>query len=245
MTLCWPGGRGRCPHKHDEFLITGRTRSGKRWFWCVSNGDDAGIGEHGYADTDTEAEAAYTAAAERIAGERLCCCYSRAGYASRELKRLNAAKRAAKPASDADDARIVEYLYGTYHHVSDDNRFPDRYGIAEFPITKKTAKRVYYLRNDDGATGFVDRQVLEREGEIKNRGRAYYDDDWHLYATREAAQAVLDSWTAPKTEPVDLQALRRAAVEAHPDRGGSNEAFREAHARYQRARQRAKAAATA
>lgn len=243
MTICWPGGRDRCPHKHEEFLIVGRTRSGKRWFWCVSNNTNAAVHEYGYADTEPEAVAAYTAAAEHVAGERMCGCWSRAGYAAAQLKRLNAAKRAAKPAPDADDARVVEYLYGTYYYVSDDNRFPDRRGVTEFPITKKTAKRIYYLRDDDAGTGFVDRQVLERDGKVVNRGRMPHETDFRLYATREAAQAVFDAPTAPTSEPVDLAALRRAAVEAHPDRGGSNEAFRMAHDRYIRAKRRANAQA--
>lgn len=240
MPLCWPDGRTRCPHRHDEFLILGRTRSGKRWFWCVSNSTNAAMHEHGYADTEPEAVAAYTVAAEHVAGERLCSCFIRAGYAASQLKRLNAAKRAAKPAPETDDTRIVEYLYGTYYYVSDDNRFPDRHGVTEFPITKKTAKRIYYLRERDAGTGFVDRQVLERDGTVLNRGRMAHEDDFRLYATREAAQAV---FAAPEPEPVDLGALRRAAVDAHPDRGGSNEAFREAHARYERAKRRAKAQA--
>lgn len=74
----------------------------------------------------------------------------------------------------------MEYLYGTYSG--------DMYrSVVEFRITKKTPKRVYYIRSvhrygdeEEIETGYVNRETLERDGEIYNRGVHWCMDDYHL-----------------------------------------------------------------
>jgi hypothetical protein len=115
--------------------------------------------------------------------------------------------------------------------------------VLAFRITKKTPKRIYYLRRDfrnDEHLGFVDRASLEQAGPNGiYKDSAAWDDDWHLFPSVEAAQAYMDkSWRAEGTKvtnPADIQALRRAMADAHPDRGGTNEEFIAARERYERA----------
>jgi len=230
MPVCWHERFSRhltpCRHHHaDGVIVAGRTRSGKRWFWAATDwSDGAETSEHGYADTEADAITAYQAAGDRLAGTRDMSGSSYAGHAADQLKQVNAAKRSTRPAPDASEAAAVEYLYGRN----------DRYGIVTFRVTKKTAKRVYYVREEHcleqyrGTVGFVDRQTLERDGEVYRRSAGWWKDDFHLFATRERAQGL----PTEQSEPVDLRALRRAAAEAHPDRGGTAEGFRDAHARY-------------
>lgn len=129
----------------------------------------------------------------------------------------------------------VEYLYGTLAYYNDDNEWVRR--VVPHRITKRTPKRIYYRRGRAGRVGFVDRAILEAEGVVTNRGRSHWEDDYQLYATHGAALAAI----APDPEPT-LKELRRAAADAHPDRGGAHEAFLAAQARYETAKRRASAA---
>lgn len=242
MPTCWHEACEGRTHRHDGgVIIAGRTRSGKRWFWAATDMD--GPEEHGYTDTEAEAIAAYRAAAERIAGTRDTSGSIYAGHAAGKLKRLNAARRAAKPAPDTRDARTVEHLYFVYD--TDELNGRTAYHVGTAQIIKKTPKRIYFryengvTRSKQEATRFLDREVLERDGEVSLPG-GWWEPERHLYATEDAAQAVIDARTAPKPEPVDLAGLRRAAADAHPDRGGTDEAFRAAHGRYIAAKRRAK-----
>jgi hypothetical protein len=173
--------------------------------------------------------------------------------ASSKLKELNEAKRAARPASKARGSGAVEYLYGYSYGGEDSDGHPVR-----FQITKKTAKRIYYLRageylSDDGiplewngyrpeGIGYVDRQLLEEKGEVYNRGQHWCHADYHLYVSFERSiewrrQHQQDS------KPESLQKLKMEMAAAHPDKGGTKEAFIEARKRYVAARQRAAATA--
>jgi hypothetical protein len=126
---------------------------------------------------------------------------------------------------------LVEYLYGINSSVADDSRFYEPPRVVRFQITKKTPKRIYYVRRNDGIrveTGYVDRQQIEADGEIYNRGAGgWWAPDFHLYlAPPELEQA---------TQP-DLATLRAEMAAAHPDRGGTEAEFIAARARYERAR---------
>ncbi|MER5816843.1 hypothetical protein [Streptomyces californicus] len=122
----------------------------------------------------------------------------------------------------------VEYLYGIDSSVADDSRFYEPSRVVKFRITKKTPKRIYYVRCDDRqTTGFVDRQRIEADGEIYSRTRGWWSPDFHLYLNPpELEQA---------TKP-DLGQLKAAMAAAHPDRGGTDAEFIAAHARYENAR---------
>jgi hypothetical protein len=166
-----------------------------------------------------------------------CLIYERVSYATDALKRINAEKRRSRPAPDTADAGAVEYLYANTPWWNEDG--PAEFHrpiteITEFRITKKTPKRVYYVVSEPNGKepqiGFVDRETLERDGEVYNLGRHWCMDDYHLFATREAAEG-----RSYAEEEPDVRELRLAAAAAHPDRGGSNEEFTEAFARYERA----------
>lgn len=124
----------------------------------------------------------------------------------------------------------VEFLYGVDSSVADDSRFYEPPRVVKFRITKKTPKRIYYARRDDGqavSTRFVDRQRIEADGEVYSRTRGWWSPDFHLYLNPpELEQA---------TKP-DLGELKAAMAAAHPDRGGTDAEFIAARARYQNAR---------
>ncbi|MFF1650176.1 hypothetical protein [Streptomyces sp. NPDC058240] len=127
----------------------------------------------------------------------------------------------------------VEFLYAVDSSVADDSRFYEPPRVVRFRITRKTPKRIYYVRREDGlttSTGFVDRQRIEADGEIYSRTRGWWAPDFHLYLSPpELEQA---------TKP-DLASLRAAMAAAHPDRGGTEAGFITARQRYEDARTKA------
>jgi len=222
----------------------GRCKSGKRWFWCVRGwikGEpstrvwDDRFNEHGYADTEAEALATGTAAIKRFAAGRRAIVHFQHGSASYELKQINKAKRTARwsaAPADGSDTHATEYLY-------------DQWG-DEFRITKKTAKRIFYVKAEKEETfdgeriGFVPRHRVA--------------EDWPGPTWRELRdlQERVGRRNAPKfflkprpsgfhdrgEIPIDLAHLKAEMAAAHPDRGGSNSAFIEARKRYVEARAR-------
>ena len=260
-TICWhrPFPRCNCPEP-EVFLSYGRVRSGKRWFWHVSGWKrrhfDEQYDDYGWADSEAEAVEAAKQSITAIAAGRQTGAGVRHYGAAMRLKELNRSKRAARPASDATDARPTEYLFGVRSGIHDDGWDTPYYHIYVFPIVKKTAKRIYYKRkrldrlpeidapdisesairdftHQDHDIGFVDRQELEAKGEVYNHGRHWSEDDFYLLAKPPAPRE-----TEPDTP--DLAELKAAMAAAHPDRGGSNAAFIEARRRYVEARARAR-----
>jgi hypothetical protein len=229
MPVCWHQPRRHCRLKHDGHISYGRIRSGAAWFWWAGEvGEPGGAEEHGRADTEHDALTRAQAAAENIAGDRLLSARQLHGAATEALKRLTAAKRAAKPPADTTDANPVEWLYG--------------YGGATFRIIKKTPQRVFYVLDDHrGADGLgtirhVDRRILEADGMVGRHSRAWWESDRVLF-THEQYEAHRPD--TAQARPEDLRRLHRDMVDAHPDRGGSAEAFRTARKRYLAAKQRA------
>ncbi|AVH58408.1 MULTISPECIES: hypothetical protein [Streptomyces] len=126
----------------------------------------------------------------------------------------------------------VEFLYGINSSVSDDSRFYEPPRVVQFRITKKTPKRIYYVRREripgDIEIGYVNRQQIEADGEIYNHGAGgWWAPDFHLYLTPPALT---------QAQKPSLAELKSAMAAAHPDRGGTDEAFIAARARYERAR---------
>jgi hypothetical protein len=168
-------------------------------------------------------------------------------HVAHTLKQVNAEKRRQRPPPDTSDARSIEYLYA-------DNSYWSDYGndrvvlIQRFQITRKTKRRIYYLRtplpmddhNDgyairdlnDYGVGFVDRQEIEQAGDEGVRSRKHWSADYHLYLSPPQPRDVISNQT--------LAELKTAMAAAHPDRGGSNAAFIEARARYVAARRQAR-----
>lgn len=159
----------------------------------------------------------------------------RAGTASGALKRINAEKRKARPASGRTDTGTVEYLYGIGRVWDDDARRLNE-GIVSFRITKKTPKRIYYVRRDDGEVpqiGFVDRQEIESKGEART-SHGWWVPDCHLYAAPPDLDA--DHRQEETDDVARLADLKQRMAAAHPDRGGDAEEFRRLRAEYVRLR---------
>lgn len=125
------------------------------------------------------------------------------------------------------DLAAAEFLYELWDTNWDDGPLGN-YQVLAHPVTKKTPKRIYFKRGGS-RTAFVDRQQIEAAGEIFYRpiARTLYLEPPEIP-------------TRPK--PASLPELRKAMADAHPDRGGTDEAFIAARTRYEAARARQPAA---
>lgn len=136
--------------------------------------------------------------------------------------------------------RAVEYLYGTKVEWPDDG--PEIREVVLFRITRKTARRVYYIRQERRSghvdIGYVDRETLDRDGQVSRRSGRWWEDDRRLHATREGAEADLGIGQYAPELP-DLAKLKQDMTSAHPDRGGTAEDFIRARKQYKQAAGRA------
>ncbi|MFE9812446.1 hypothetical protein [Streptomyces sp. NPDC005548] len=142
-------------------------------------------------------------------------------------------------AAPGEDLLKVEYLYAieAEHYQGDDNRLYVPKRVITFRIVRKTPKRIYYLRHERRGrsdVGYIDRLQIEADGELFRKSAGWWEVDARLYLE---APELEEYAPAP-----DLDALKAAMRTAHPDVGGSHEAFLEAHERYERARVNARAA---
>jgi len=119
------------------------------------------------------------------------------------------------------DPVSVEYLYQLWDANWDDGPLGN-YQILRHPITKKTAKRIYFTLTN-GRSGFVNRQKIEADGEI-----------YHRYTLRRLHLTPPE--IPSRSKPPSLPELRKAMADAHPDRGGTGAEFIAARQRYERAR---------
>jgi hypothetical protein len=251
----WRHKRPACSahYRERELFYFGRCRSGQRWFWqthCIEWGEAPLRKKFGWADSEELATAAaMTAVIELRTPESLVVANLSQGTASRRLKELNTEKRAARPAPDTSDTHVVEYLYGSWYDNEDCKSYPYR-----FQITKKTAKRIFYsrggeriddfgvpqyARDRDDTIGYVNRQKLEADGEVHNRGVHWCMPDSTLHIS---LQHLLATIRRQDQEPhPDLKTLKAEMAAAHPDKGGSSAAFIAARKAYVEARRRARA----
>ena len=119
-----------------------------------------------------------------------------------------------------DSVSKVEYLYELWDANWDDGPYGN-WQIHKHEITRKTAKRIYITFR--GRTAFVDRHKIESVGEIFYRPAARI-----LYLTEPNIPH--------QTKPPSLSELKQRMAEAHPDRGGTEEAFIAARRRYEKSR---------
>lgn len=218
------------PNDDPPLIFWGRCRSGRRWFWTANECDGEQI--HGWADTPNDASRQANAAALQLAAGRYANIRVLHGVATEQLKKLNAKRTAkaakAKPPRATPPTDPIGYLYtiklGRYD-LDDQTWIPGR--VISLPITKKTAKRIYYLRPRgpfEWEPGYVDRQELERLGSVR---------------AARWLQLFAEPPELPKPAPApDLKALKAEMAAAHPDRGGTDEAFIAARERYLRAKNR-------
>lgn len=243
--ICWhDDGHAQRHCRHTDIdnrdLITwGRCRSGQRWFWA------AGIfltdvSAHDWADTEQEAIETARAVVVGLAAQQAAIATQRHGYASNILKDINAEKRKVRPAKkDETTTAPIEYLYAIDGNRFDGNDDWIASYIVTFRITKKTPKRIYYVRSqydgEDPVIGFVNRQDIEANGEVHNYGVHWCRPDRHLYLNPP------DVGSGREPEP-DLAELKAAMAAAHPDRGGSDAAFIAARQKYEHAKTRTRKA---
>jgi len=131
-----------------------------------------------------------------------------------------------KPATRAS----VECLYGIQAGRYDANDDWQPAHVVAFPITRKTSRRIYYDSRRWGTRPlirFIDRQQIETNGRAVRRSAGWYEPDRELHAAPPTVEQV--------AQP-DLSELKAEMAAAHPDRGGSDEAFIAARERYEQAR---------
>jgi hypothetical protein len=232
----------RCNHRDQPKFSYGRCRSGKRWFWTVLEWFKPETYTDGWEDSEEAALAAARDAVSKLAGGQAAVAYLNHGIAYDRLKDINKAKRAARPAPDTSDTRTVEYLYTLI--VRHPSMGPSE-NFKAFPIVRKTNKRIFYRRSGirfwpepessestfrrdtNNDIGYVNRQKIEADGYVYNHGHHWCEDDFHL--------CLRPPYLEPDEKP-DLAQLKDEMAAAHPDRGGSNQAFIEARKRYVEAR---------
>jgi hypothetical protein len=255
------------------YVAHGRCRSGRRWFWIAAKVDYSndhhcddpvcgygGPHAYGWEETEELALKAMSDAVAELGGE---FSYGRAGTAADALKRINAARRAARPPRPGgDETSVVEYLYEA--DVWWDDYGGEHRKINEIPVAKKTAKRIYFRDHSERdyiKLAYISRRDLETDtrcpgaqpynwerrcehGYYNSHGYApgeiwYRASSWsggHLFATREAAEESLYRWERERDRQRPLiRQLRMEMANAHPDRGGSSEAFIAARKRYDQA----------
>lgn len=135
----------------------------------------------------------------------------------------------------------VEYLYGVQpmHWVGDQVRVDAR--VVRFRIVRKTRARIFYVRDERRGTpriGSVNRVRLEADGNVyRGATTGWWESDKRLYL----APPTLDADATVRPSPTTLAELKAAVTAAHPDHGGTDEAFMAAHAAYRQARRTARA----
>ncbi|MCG0061687.1 hypothetical protein L0F81_00035 [Streptomyces tricolor] len=120
------------------------------------------------------------------------------------------------------DLAHAEFLYELWDANWDEGPLGN-YQILAHPITKKTPKRIYFVFLNQRRTSFVDRQKIEAAGEV-----------YHGYTMRRLHLTPPE--IPDREKKPSLPELRKAMADAHPDRGGSDEAFIAARRRYEAAR---------
>jgi hypothetical protein len=237
--ICWHVPYDKCREKHDgaDLILYGRCRSGKRWFWAAGYHSEDEC--HGWADTEEQALSRVRSYIEGMANGNSVIAFRNEGKASHVLRDINEAKRKSRPAPNASDSRAVEFIY-SYHGT-------------KFRITKKTAKRIFYVKVEDthyrgeGECGIHEVNDLEL-GYIDRRKvfeKRHDGDDYDIAVTigsrkwRYCRCFFLEPPPPRKRtheSTPDLRKLKAEMAAAHPDKGGTCDAFREARERYVAAR---------
>lgn len=218
----------------------GRCRHGERWFWAAQI--IGGGTRYGFASSRGEASRKANAAAVLLSGGQYATIRINDQVAETKLAAVTAERQAKarqqskqRAAAGDDTANLWAIEYGYYDHVL---RQWIHSKLVRLPIIKRTTKRIYFLRSSEPGeyeTGYVDRQRIETDG------WAYYHRFTKIYAQPpelpddkpfipppfhpEYAQTV--TYTA-----ADLKRLKAEMADAHPDRGGTDEAFIAARQRY-------------
>jgi hypothetical protein len=126
----------------------------------------------------------------------------------------------------------------------------DCYAIMACPVTRITAKRIYFRDSADHGLYrcpgemYIDRAVIERGGDqvgqLLSNGGYYHGrlrQILHLEPPQKReSQTFRRLVKCPAGPTKTVPELRKEAADLHPDRGGDPAAFRVAYARYARAK---------
>lgn len=125
----------------------------------------------------------------------------------------------------------------------------DCYVIMACPVTRITAKRIYFRGADDGPRQeretemYIDRALIERGGDLVGQllsnGGVYHRrlrQILHLEPPQKRESRTFRRLVSSDSPTKSVGELRKEAADLHPDRGGDAAAFRVAYARYARAK---------
>jgi hypothetical protein len=191
---------------------------------------------------------------------------SREGFVTGALKRIGGASQKPKPPKPrTGDAATLEFLYVPCARAGYNGKPGEmRRWVQEVPIVKKTAKLIYYTSDSWNwheaviSPGCISREQFEADTRCPRESRCRHGypagvlpipGDRHragpagplFFATRQAAEGDLRRRERKRAEreAAFIKELRRAMVDAHPDRGGTADQFVQARRRYQTALQQA------
>jgi hypothetical protein len=152
------------------------------------------------------------------------------------LRRAGSAARNAWAPSPGASGTTAEYLYVPCVRTAGQNGSAEtRRWVQPVPIVKKTAKLIFYTSDS-----WDRRQAVVSPGCISYEQIETGSGGQLFFATRQGAEDYLWRRIGERARPAppaapSVQQLRRAMVNAHPDRGGLAEQFIQAHCRYQTA----------
>ncbi|WP_042400334.1 hypothetical protein [Streptacidiphilus carbonis] len=226
-------------------IIWGRCPGGGRWFWTarIVGGED----RHGWASNRNDAARKANRAAVLLAVGQYASIRINDDDAELKLAAVIAEKHAQAKAEDKKRTAAGEtpvnlyavergyYDHGACHWVHS--------RIVRLPVTKTTPRRIYFLRSSEPGEyerGYIDRQDFEARGWVySSRYNKIYAKPPELPNDKPFIPPPFRSEYpyAPVSE-LELKRLKIAMRDAHPDKGGSSEAFIKARAEYEHARDR-------
>lgn len=228
-------------------IVWGRCRDARRWFWYahIIGGPDA----HGWAPNRDTAGRRANAAAVKLAAGQYANIRIHDEAAEIKLAAVKAAKRSdaqaesgRRSATSDEAANLYAIEPGYYDHGG---RRWVHSKVVRLPIVKKTARRIYYLRSSEPGEfeqGYIDRQHFEAHGWVwSSRYKKIYAQPPKVPDDKPFIPPPFDPTpyrAATTPDPGELKRLKAAMADAHPDRGGTSEAFIAARERYLRARRR-------
>jgi hypothetical protein len=217
-----------------------------RWFWCAWATYPGDFDEYlnptasGYAPT---ADAADAAARGAVPGDPIT--YPTKAAAEIHRMRVHAGARRQRP-STATDATALMLVYR--HGYCDQGGCPDCMHSTPHRVVRMTPRWLYverdlyrgpeFRRHDGPVTCYrIDRVVLERDGEVWSQAaRDCFYLRPHDRPARPAPPCLAAlGLTLAATEGDVRRAFRRQARTAHPDAGGTADAFRDLRTCYEEA----------
>lgn len=228
-------------------IVWGRCRDAQRWFWSARV--IGGPGEHGWAKDRNTAARRANAAAVKLAAGRYASIRVDDETAEIKLAAVKAAKASKaktenrQHAADGDGAaNLYAIEAGYYDHGS---RQWIHSKVVRLPITRKTPKRIYFLRSSEPGEfeqGYIDRQHFEAHGWVwSSRYSKIHAQPPKVPDDKPFIPPPFNPYRAAAAPSVDeVKRLKAEMRAAHPDVGGTDEAFIAAREKYVKARDRAK-----